>query len=769
MTEDDLKVTTPPDSAVGPAGVTTALRHVLREMGPVRGAAGLLKLNQPDGVDCMSCAWPDPEAGERSHAEFCENGAKALASEATRKRVPPEFFAEHSIADLARRDDYWLNRQGRLTTPMLKEAGDTNYRPTTWEQAFTRIATELRSLADPDQAAFYTSGRTSNEAAFLYQLMVRGFGTNNLPDCSNMCHESSGEALGRTIGIGKGSVTLHDVHMSKLIVIAGQNAGTNHPRMLTALEKAKRNGATIVSINPLREAGLGRYKNPQSARGLLGRGTQLADLHLPVRLAGDLALFQGLGKFLLDAHRAGRRTPGRAGAIDEEFLAQHTHGFEDYAAGLAVTGWADIETASGLSRDQIEELGELLLASEATVFAWAMGLTQHRHAVPTITEIVNVALLQGNLGKTGAGLLPVRGHSNVQGDRTMGIYEKMPQPFLDALGAEFSFTPPAEHGVDTVNAVRAMRDGRVRFFMAMGGNFVKSAPDTAVTEAALASCAITVHVATKLNHTHLVPGRASLLLPCLARSDLDVRAGGRQRVSVEDSMSMVHASSGHLQPPSKQLRSEIAIVCGIARELFTDSRGRPLPGAPEADWEALAADYRLIRRHIEAVVPGFTDFEARLDHPGGFRLPHGPHDVRTFDTQTARATFSRNDLWWPQVPRGRLLLQTLRSHDQFNTTVYGMDDRYRGIAGGRRVVMVNKADLTELGLADGDLVDLVSEWRDGSQRRAPGFRVVVYDTPRGCAAAYFPETNVLVPLDDTAIDSGTPVYKSVVVRLEPTG
>lgn len=351
----------------------------------------------------------------------------------------------------------------------------------------------------------------------------------------------------------------------------------------------------------------------------------------------------------------------------------------------------------------------------------------------------------------------------------MGIYEKMPQPFLDALGAEFSFTPPIEHGVDTVNAVRAMRDGRVRFFMAMGGNFVKSAPDTAVTEAALASCAMTVHVATKLNHTHLVPGRASLLLPCLARSDLDVRAGGRQRVSVEDSMSMVHASSGHLQPPSKQLRSEIAIVCGIARELFTDFRGRPLPGAPEADWEHLAADYRLIRRHIEAVVPGFTDFEARLDHPGGFRLPHGPHDVRTFDTKTARATFSRNDLWWPRVPPGRLLLQTLRSHDQFNTTVYGMDDRYRGITGGRRVVMVNKADLTELGLDDGDRVDLVSEWRDGSERRAPGFRVVVYDTPRGCAAAYFPETNVLVPLDDTAIDSGTPVYKSVVVRLEPTG
>lgn len=767
MSEDDLKVGAAKTTSVGVAGVTEAMRHVLREMGPVRGAAGLLKLNQSDGVDCMSCAWPDPEAGERSHAEFCENGAKALASEATRKRVRPEFFAQHSIAELAGKDDYWLNRQGRLTTPMLKEEGDAHYRPTTWQDAFTRIARQLRALPDPDQAAFYTSGRTSNEAAFLYQLLVRGYGTNNLPDCSNMCHESSGEALGQTIGIGKGSVTLHDVHVTKLIVIAGQNAGTNHPRMLTALEKAKQGGAKIVSVNPLREAGLGRYKNPQTVRGILGRGTQLADLHLPIRLGGDLGLFQGLGKFLLAAHTQGRRTAGLPGAIDEDFLDTYSHGFEDYAAGLEQTSWADIETASGLSREQIEQLGELLLESDRTIFAWAMGLTQHKHAVPTIKEIVNVTLLQGNLGKEGAGLLPVRGHSNVQGDRTMGIYEKMPQPFLDRLGEEFSFTPPAEHGVDTVNTVRAMRDGRVRFFMAMGGNFVKAAPDSDVTEQALASCAMTVHVATKLNHTHLVPGATSLILPCLARSDLDTQATGRQRVSVEDSMSMVHASSGNLQPPSQDLLSEIAIVCRLGEELFGDSQGEPLPGAPQVDWSALAGDYRLVRAHIEAVVPGFTDYEKRLDHPGGFRLPHGPHDVRTFQTDNEKAMFTRTELWWPKTPPGRLLLQTLRSHDQFNTTVYGKDDRYRGITGGRYVVFVNEQDLIELGFNDGDMVDMVSEWQDGSERRAAGYRVVRYETPRGCAAAYFPEANVLVPLDSTASDSNTPVYKSVVIRLEP--
>lgn len=763
-----VRISRPKRSAAGVPGVVTAMRHAFGEMGPVRSASGLLRMNQPGGFDCMSCAWPDPNAPERSHAEFCENGAKALASEATRKRVRPELFAEHTIDELYARDDHWLNRQGRLTTPMIREDGEAHYRPITWEQAFTRIAEELRGLDSPDQAAFYTSGRTSNEAAFLYQLMVRGLGTNNLPDCSNMCHESSGEALGQTIGIGKGSVTLHDVETAKLILIAGQNPGTNHPRMLTSLEKAKEQGAVIVAINPLPEAGLTHYRNPQRVHGMVGRGTRIADVHLQVRLGGDLGVFQGLAKFLLEAEEAGRRTIGMTSVLDHAFIARHTVGLEDYLAGLRATPWGDIEAATGLTEAQLREVGELLLDSDRTIVAWAMGLTQHKHAVPTIKEIVNLVLLQGNLGRPGAGLLPVRGHSNVQGDRTMGIFEKMPQPFLDRLDAEFAFASPREHGHDTVDTIRAMRDGRVRFFMGMGGNFLKAAPDTAVTEAALRSCAMTVQVSTKLNHSHLAPGRTALILPTLGRSDLDVQASGRQRVTVEDSMSMVHASSGHIRPPDPHLLSEIAIVCRLARALFHDEHGRPRPGTPQADWRAMEDDYRVIRRHIEAVVPGFVDYERRIDEPGGFRLPHGPHDVRMFETTSTKAHFTTTPLWWPTAPPGRLLLQTLRSHDQYNTTVYGPDDRYRGITGGRHVVMVNARDLAELGLADGDVVDLVSEFTDGVERRAEAFRVVAYDTARGCAAAYFPETNVLVPLDSTADDSNTPTSKSIVVRLERT-
>ncbi|ADG75011.1 oxidoreductase alpha (molybdopterin) subunit [Cellulomonas flavigena DSM 20109] len=765
----DLEVGRPKRTSAGIPGVASAMRHTLRELGPLRTVQGLARMNQAGGFDCMSCAWPDPGAPDRSHAEFCENGAKALASEATRKRVRPELFAEHTIDELYARDDHWLNRQGRLTTPMIREDGDAHYRPIAWDDAFARIAAELRGLDSPDEAAFYTSGRTSNEAAFLYQLMVRGLGTNNLPDCSNMCHESSGEALVSTIGIGKGSVTLHDVETAKLILVAGQNPGTNHPRMLTSLERAKQQGAKIVAINPLPEAGLTHYRNPQTVHGVVGRGTRIADVHLQVRLGGDLGVFQGLGKFLLEAEDAGRRTLGMASVLDHAFLDRHTVGLDEYLDGLRATPWTDVEAATGLAESAIREVGELLLASDRTVVAWAMGLTQHKHSVATIQEIVNLVLLQGNLGRPGAGLLPVRGHSNVQGDRTMGIYEKMPETFLHRLGQEFAFTPPRAPGHDTVDTIRAMRDGRVRFFLGMGGNFLKAAPDTAVTEAALRSCAMTVQVSTKLNHSHLAPGRTALILPTLGRADLDVQATGRQRVTVEDSMSMVHASSGNLRPPADDLLSEVAIVCRLARALFHDEQGRPRPGTPQVDWQAAEDDYRVIRRHIEAVVPGFVDYERRIDEPGGFRLPHAPHEERRFATASERAHFTRTPLWWPTVPPGRLLLQTLRSHDQYNTTVYGPDDRYRGIRGGRRVVLVNPNDLAELGTADGDVVDLVSEFTDGVERRAPGFRVVAYDTAKGCAAAYFPETNVLVPLDSTADRSQTPTSKSVVVRLEHAG
>ncbi len=763
---DELRVGEPGRSVAGMGGVVHAMRHALREMGPVRTVSTLLKLNQTDGFDCMSCAWADPAAGKRSHAEFCENGAKAVAHEATRARLGADFFTTHSIEALHAQDDMWLNRQGRLTVPLIRDRDATHYREGTWHEAFTMIAEQLRSLDSPDEAAFYTSGRTSNEAAFLYQLMVRGFGTNNLPDCSNMCHESSGFALADTIGIGKGSVTLEDVESAKLIIIAGQNPGTNHPRMLTSLERAKRDGAVIVAVNPLPEPGLMRYRNPQTVHGMLGGGTALADHHLQVRLGGDQGLFRGLAKVLLDAEDAGEHMAGLDTVLDHAFIEKYTDGAEEYIATVRAASWADIVEASGVSENQIREVGRLLLATDRTVVAWAMGLTQHKHSVAMIKEIVNLVLLQGNLGRPGAGLLPVRGHSNVQGDRTMGIFERMPMIFHDRLDGEFTFASPRVPGHDTVNTVRAMRDGRVRFFMSMGGNFAKAAPDTHVTEAALQSCDMTVQVSTKLNHSHLAAGRVAIILPTLGRTDRDLQATGPQRVTVEDSMSMVHASEGRLEPPSKDLLSEIAIVCRLASHLFTDSDGNTVPGAPNVDWKALEGDYRLIRRHIEAVVPHFEDFEARIDVPGGFRLPHPPHEKREFRTKTEKAHFSSTELWWEPLPPGRLLLQTLRSHDQFNTTVYGNDDRYRGIRGGRRVVMVNPQDLAELGLADSDQVDLVSEFSDGVERRAPGFRVVSFDTARGCAAAYFPETNVLVPLDSTADFSNTPTSKSVVIRLE---
>ncbi|RMB61251.1 FdhF/YdeP family oxidoreductase [Tessaracoccus antarcticus] len=763
---DEIRVGEPKRSVAGLGGVLHAMQHALREMGPARTAKTLLSLNQTDGFDCMSCAWADPAAGKRSHAEFCENGAKAVAHEATKARLGAAFFAEHSIEELYARDDMWLNRQGRLTVPLIRDRDQTHYREATWDEALTLIADQLRSLASPDEAAFYTSGRTSNEAAFLYQLMVRGFGTNNLPDCSNMCHESSGRALADTIGIGKGSVTLEDVEGAKLIIIAGQNPGTNHPRMLTTLEKAKRAGAVIVAVNPLPEPGLLRYRNPQTVRGMLGSGTSLADHHLQVRLGGDQGLFRGLAKVLLEAEDAGDHMVGRDTALDHAFIENYTAGCDDYLAVVRAEPWADIVEASGVSEAQIREVGRLLLDTDRTVVAWAMGLTQHKHSVAMIKEVVNLVLLQGNLGRPGAGLLPVRGHSNVQGDRTMGIFERMPMIFHDRLDAEFGFTSPREAGHDTVDTVRAMRDGRVRFFMSMGGNFAKAAPDTDVTEAALQDCEMTVQVSTKLNHSHLAAGRVAVILPTLGRTDRDIQKSGPQRVTVEDSMSMVHASAGKLEPPSTDLRSEVSIVCQLAMRLFEDGSGNRLAGAPQVDWSALEGDYRLIRRHIEAVVPHFENFEARINVPGGFRLPHPPHEKREFGTDSQRANFSATTLWWPKLPKGRLLLQTLRSHDQFNTTVYGNDDRYRGIRGGRRVVMVNPDDLAELGLADADQVDIVSEFTDGVERRAPGFRVVSYDTAKGCAAAYFPETNVLVPLDSTAEFSNTPTSKSVVIRLE---
>jgi molybdopterin-dependent oxidoreductase alpha subunit len=746
--ESRLRVRRPHDHAAGVRAVAVAMRRSAAEMGPPKAARALLRVNQADGFDCMSCAWPDPDPDHRHTAEFCENGAKAVAEEGTKARVTPEFFARHSIADLSSRTDHWLGKQGRLTHPMVRRAGAAHYEPISWQDAFALAAEHLRGLGSPDEAVFYTSGRASNEAAFVYQLFARAFGTNNLPDCSNMCHESSGVALVDTIGIGKGSVSLEDLYRAELIVLAGQNPGTNHPRMLSALEIAKRRGARIISINPLREAGLVNFRNPQYPRGVVGHGTDLTDLHLPVRLGGDQALFQAIGSLLVDW-----------GAVDLDFVAAHTDGYDGWRAHVESLDWDLVDAATGLDREAIVRAARMVADSRATIWCWAMGLTQHRNAVATIKEVVNLALVRGDVGKPGAGLCPVRGHSNVQGDRTMGIWEKPPTEFLDSVQCEFGFAPPRHHGYDTVEAIHAMLAGKVGVFFGLGGNFLHAAPDTLVTAEALRRTALSVQVSTKLNRSHLVTGETALILPTLGRTERDRQQSGPQFITVEDSMSVVHASRGRLEPASAHVRSEVAIVTGIAEATL---------GATEpVDWAALRGDYSRIRAHIERVVPGFHDYEARVSTRTGFVLPHPPRDSRAFDTATGRAQFTISDLDVLEVPPRHLVLQTMRSHDQFNTTIYGLSDRYRGIEGGRKVVLLNGRDIDALGLRAGDLVDIVAHWPDDDiERRVRGFRVVEYDTPRGTAAAYYPETNPLVPLGSVAEHSNTPTSKSVIVRLE---
>ncbi|WP_280301927.1 FdhF/YdeP family oxidoreductase [Nocardia neocaledoniensis] len=747
---DDLKVTPPKTWAAGVPGVAHALEYALAQTSPARTALTLLNINQTKGFDCPGCAWPEPK--HRHKNEYCENGAKHIADEATTRRVTADFFAEHSVAELDGKSDYWLNQQGRLTEPMVKRPGATHYTPIGWDEAFDLMATTLNGLDSPDEALFYTSGRVSNEAAFLLQLFARAFGTNNLPDCSNMCHESSGSALNQTLGVGKGTVSLDDIHQADLIFVVGQNPGTNHPRMLTALEQTKRNGGAVIAVNPLPEAGLIRFKNPQVPRGVIGRGTEIADQFLQIRPGGDLALFRMLNRLLLDAEDA---APGTV--LDHEFLRTQTNGFDAFAAHARAITWDEALAATGLTRAEIEQAHRRVLGANKIIVCWAMGLTQHKHGVPTIREIVDFLLLRGNLGRPGAGVCPVRGHSNVQGDRTMGIWERMPQSFLDALGAEFSFTPPTEHGLDSVGAIRAMRDGRAKVFFGVAGNFVRATPDSAVTEAALRRCALTVQISTKLNRSHTVCGETALILPTLGRSDRDLQAGVEQFVTVEDSMSEVHASRGRLDPASPHLLSEVAILARLAR--------RTLGENPAIPWAEFENDYDTIRDRISRVVPGFENFTERVARPGGLRLVN-PVNTGVYRTASGKAEFTCNELTSLEVPSGHLLLQSLRSHDQWNTIPYAANDRYRGIHNARRVVMVNPADLAELGLADRDTVDLVSVWHDGVERRAENFVVVAYPASRGSAAAYYPETNVLVPLDSVADISNTPTSKGIVVRLE---
>jgi molybdopterin-dependent oxidoreductase alpha subunit len=734
------RFTAPKEHAAGTPAVVSSLQHVFGKAGVVRGTKALLGINQAGGFDCPSCAWPDPD-GPRAVAEFCENGAKAIASEAMQRTIGREFFAAHSIADLMAQSDAWHDLQGRLAEPLLLREGATHYEPLTWDEAFAIVAEELRALDSPDEALFYTSGRASNEAAFLWQMFARAFGTNNLPDCSNMCHESSGLALKEAVGVGKGTVTLDDFLEAEVILCVGQNPGTNHPRMLSTLEEAVSRGARVVAVNPLKEAGLLGFAHPQHLRGILGKASPLASTYLQVKVNGDMALFRGVAKALVTM-----------GAADAGFIREHGSGYEEYRSLLEATPWAEIEERSGIGRDAIEELALLLAEGEKRLITcWAMGLTQHRNAVATIREIANLHLMLGAIGRPGAGLCPVRGHSNVQGDRTMGIFEKMPEPFLAALEKQAGVPIPRKHGFDTVDSLHAMHDGRAKVFIALGGNFAQATPDSGFTAAALQKCQLTCHIATKLNRSHLIHGKRALILPCLGRSEAD---GGRF-VTTENSMGVVQSSEGKLRPASEHLLSEPDLVARMAEAVLGD--------VGKIRWRWLAEDYDRLRTWIEAVVPGFENFNARVRQPGGFYLPNAAKD-RIWNTPNSKANFSAAPLDSFRASAGRFLLQTLRSHDQFNTTIYGLDDRYRGISGMRDIVFLNPEDLAALGVKPGGRIDVTSHWTDG-ERHLKGFRAIPYDMPRGMAAAYFPEANVLVPAGHVAEGSNTPASKSIEVSI----
>jgi len=745
-------ITPPPQTAAGMTAILETLKFASSEMGVVRGVGTLLKINQPGGIDCPGCAWPDPD-NERSHFEFCENGVKHVTEEATSKRVTAEFFKKWSVTQLSQQSDHWLESQGRLTFPMLLRRDADHYEPIDWNEAFKIIAQELNSLDHPDQAVFYTSGRTSNEAAFLYQLFVRQFGTNNLPDCSNMCHESSGWALSHTIGVGKGTVTLDDFDRAEAIFVIGQNPGTNHPRMLTSLLHAKRNGCKLVHINPLHETGMIRFKHPQEVLGLLGSGTKLADLYLQVRVNGDVALLKGISKAVLE-----REDQAPGSVLDRTFIAESTVGYEQFVAGLKNVSWQDIAQQSGVAKDQIEEAAQIFASSKRTMFCWAMGLTQHRNAVANIQEIVNLMLLRGQIGLPGAGLCPVRGHSNVQGDRTVGIWERPTSAFLDSLAAQFNFEPPRHHGLDTVDSIQAMHEGKIKVFFAMGGNFLSATPDTEFTAAALRNCRLTAHVSTKLNRSHLITGECALILPCLGRTELDQQQAGPQFVTTENSMGVIQRSTGQLQPASQDLLSEPHIVARLARATLGQKSA--------VDWEGLVADYDRIRDAIEKVVPGFEDYNVRVRHDSGFYLPNAARD-RVFKTPDGKAHFTVHELPNHQLEADQFLMTTIRSHDQFNTSVYSLNDRYRGISNGRRVVFLNPSDMVSMNLSARQEVDLISHF-EGEERVAKGFAVVPYDIPVRCAATYFPEANVLVPIRSVAEKSNTPTSKSVVISIRPT-
>ena len=738
----------PSKSAAGLPAIISTAKHGLSKMGLIGSLTNFYKVNKFQGFDCPGCAWPDPD-GTRTIAEFCENGAKAIADEGTKKRASPEFWSKWTVRDLSLKSDKWLNSQGRLTHPLILTEDSDYYESISWDDAFEVIASEMASLP-PDQAVFYTSGRTSNEAAFMWQLLARRYGTNNLPDCSNMCHESSGVALNETIGIGKGTVKLEDFDKADLIIVVGQNPGTNHPRMLTALRDAKKNGASIVSINPLIETGMIRFKHPQNPLEVLGYGTEISDEHVRVCLNGDQALFRGFAKVILERSLE-----------DSGFISSFTNGYEEYEKLVRNTSWDRISMSSGVERNEIERIGNLVAKSKGTICCWAMGLTQHKNSVSTIQEISNLLLLGGHVGREGAGLCPVRGHSNVQGDRTVGINHDPTSEFIDSLRREFGIQNLQTRGLDSVEAVRSMLQREARVFLSMGGNFISAMSDTKATSEAIRNCSLTVQISTKPNRSHLITGKQGIILPCLGRTERDVSGGNEQFVTVENSMGVVQKSIGSRPPASNYLRSEANIVSGIAMAIEEKI------GFSEIRWRELAKDYDMIRDSIEKVVPGFDSYNERCRENGGFYLPNPPRDSRIFPTKTGLANFISNDLVSISPDDGEFLMMTIRSHDQYNTTVYTDNDRYRGIYSGRRVVLMNKSDMEENSWEEFDEVSITSEF-DQKVVTSDRWRVVEYDIPKGNVATYFPEANVLIPLDSVADKSNTPTSKSVIVNITST-
>jgi molybdopterin-dependent oxidoreductase alpha subunit len=750
-TFEDLKLTKPKEVAAGIPAVISSAKHVLSEMDPIRGFKALAKLNQKDGFDCPGCAWPDPDDERSPIAEYCENGAKAIAEEATTKTLWADFFAKHSVAELAEMDDYRIGKKGRVAEPLYLPKGATHYQPISWVNAFKLIAKNLNELPSPDDGIFYTSGRTSNEAAFLYQLFVREFGTNNLPDCSNMCHESSGVALSESLGIGKGSVTLEDFYEAEAIIILGQNPGTNHPRMLSALQKAKQNGCTIISVNPLRETGLVGFNNPQKLNGVLGIKSQLTDIFLQVKINSDLALIKAIERILWEAEQV---HPGSI--FDLDFIKEHTLGYDEWVNALDAYSLEELSEACGISLEDIHKTAEVFKHKKKIIACWAMGLTQHKNAVDTIKGVVNLLLLKGSIGKPGAGTCPVRGHSNVQGDRTMGIYEKPSKAFIDKLNSVFKINAPYEPGLDVVDAIKKMHAEPGKVFIAMGGNFLSATPDTTYTAQALRNCKLTVHISTKLNRSHLICGEEALILPTYGRSDKDINAFGEEQfISCENSMGVIQMSKGNLRPVSNQLRSESVIVCELAKATLGYNS--------KIDWERYESNYDYIRNDIEKTINGFSDYNKRVRESGGFYLPNGARDGKFF-TLTGKAHFHVAPIPNHNLAYDELMMMTIRTHDQFNTTIYGLDDRYRGIYNERRVILMNAKDIQKHDLKAGDVVDLINN-HGGVERVARQFKVVAYNIPEQCTATYFPETNVLVPIDSVAEKSNTPTSKFVVLTI----